>query len=252
MQAEGGIMSVTGPEDGPPVKVGQAIGDIGAGLYGIIGTLTALRQREITGEGQRVETNLFGTIVSFMEEYLTMYGITGEDPTPNGTRHQTGVPYQIFETADGHIALRILNSQWKEVVTEVFDAPSLSKYDSQQLRQENYDEIMDAMEPVLRERTNEEWLELFEDYGCPVGPLNKVSDVLNHPQARERGYVFEYDDPDLGEITLHGHPLHFSEYETEMHSGPPQLGEHTDEILSEHLNRSREELDELREEEIIE
>jgi crotonobetainyl-CoA:carnitine CoA-transferase CaiB-like acyl-CoA transferase len=92
MQAEGGIMSVTGPEGGPPVKVGQAIGDIGAGLYAVIGILSALRHRDATGQGQKFETDLFGTIVSYMEAYLTEYGITGEGPTPNGTRRQTQVP----------------------------------------------------------------------------------------------------------------------------------------------------------------
>lgn len=251
MQAEGGIMSVTGPEGGPPVKVGQAIGDIGAGLYAIIGTLTALREREQTGEGQRVETNLFGTIVSFMEEYLTMYGITGENPTPSGTRHQTGVPYQLFETADGQMALHIPSGQWDTIVTEVLDDESLLEYDSQQLRQEHYEEIMSVMVPLLRERTTEEWVEVFDELGCPCGPLNDVSDVLEHPQARARGYVQEYKDENVGEVILHGHPIHFSNGETEIRSGPPTLGQHTGEVLAERLGISRDEIRRLHDEEII-
>lgn len=252
MQAEGGIMSVTGPEDGPPVKVGQAIGDIGAGLYAVIGTITSLYNRELTGEGQKIDTNLFGTIVSFMEEYLTMYGITGENPTPYGTKHQTSVPYELFETADGYIALRVQSGEWEKVMSEVFDAEELVKYDTPQLKQEHYDEIMAVMRPVLREGTTDEWVELFEDIGCPCGPLNKVSDVIEHPQARDQGYVFEYDDPNVGEVILHGHPLHFSSIETEFRSGPPQYGQHTREVLTENLGLSESEIDALYERDIVE
>lgn len=248
MQAEGGIMSVTGPEDGEPMKVGQAIGDIGGGLYSLIGILTSLYHRERTGEGQKVETNLFGTIISFMEEYLTMYGITGENPTPFGTRHQTGVPYELFETKDGQMVLSVLgDNSWEAFVTEVLEEERLLKYDSQQLRQENYKEIMEVIRPVIQRKTTVEWREIFDELGFPNGPLNKVSDVVDHPQARARDYVFEYDDPHIGEITLHGHPLHFSKSETSIRSGPPQLGEHTDEVLSSTLGLSDSEIRELHE-----
>lgn len=246
MQAEGGLMSVTGPEGGPPTKVGQSIADIGAGLYAIIGTLTALHQRERTGRGQKVETNLFGTVVSFMEEYLTMYGITGEDPEPIGNRHQNLVPLEVFETADGHIALHTPSRQWPFLVTEVIGDESLLAYSSDRDRIEHYDEIMAAMRPVMCERSTAAWIEFFDEHGFPCGPINRVSDVIEHPQARDRGYVIEYDDPTVGEVTLHGHPLHFSEAETGIWSGFPSLGQHTDEVLSDRLNLAPAEIDRLR------
>jgi CoA:oxalate CoA-transferase len=257
MQAEAGMMSVTGPEDGQPVKLGQALGDIGSGLYALIGILTALYERERSGgdgAGQKVETNLFGTVVSFMEEYITRHGITGEDPTPYGTRHQTGVPYELFETADGHMVLSVTGrGAWERFVTEVLDdADHLLKYDSQRLRQEHYAELMAAIRPKLREQTTAEWREIFDDLGFPNGPLNRVSDVVEHPQARARDYVFEYEDETVGEVTLHGHPLHFSDADTSVRSGPPQLGEHTDDVLTEHLDRSPEEVDRLREDGAVE
>jgi crotonobetainyl-CoA:carnitine CoA-transferase CaiB-like acyl-CoA transferase len=266
MQAEGGIMSVTGPEGGPPVKLGQALGDIGSGLYALIGVLTALYERERDTEdaasadanaddpgGQKVRTNLFGTVVSFMEEYVTRYGITGEDPTPYGTRHQSGVPYELFETADGQMVLGVVGSgAWERFVTEVLDdAEGLLEYDSQRLRQEHYAEIMDVVRPKLRERTTAEWREIFDDLGFPNGPLNRVSDVVDHRQARDRGYVFEYEDEDLGDLLLHGHPLHFSGAERSIRRGPPGLGEHTDEILD-RLGHSPAEIDRLREEGAVE
>ena len=273
MQAEGGIMSVTGPEGGQPVKLGQALGDIGSGLYALVGILTALYERERLrepaetagagegggdgedgGGGQKVETNLFGTIVSFMEEYITRYGITGEDPTPYGTRHQTGVPYELFETADGHMVLSVTGQgSWERFVTEVLeDADHLLEYNSQRLRQEHYAELMEVIRPELREKTTAEWREIFDGMGFPNGPLNRVSDVVEHPQARARDYVFEYEDDEIGEVTLHGHPLHFSDADTSVRSGPPQLGEHTDAVLTEHLDRQPEEVDRLREDGAIE
>ncbi|SEH13561.1 Crotonobetainyl-CoA:carnitine CoA-transferase CaiB [Natronorubrum sediminis] len=251
MQAEAGIMSVTGPEGGDPVKVGQAIGDIGAGLYSTIAILAALHERDTGGTGQKVETNLFGTILSFMEEYITMYGMTGEDPEPMGTRHQTSVPYELFETQDGHVVINTLGVGWETFATELLDAPELAEYDTTEARQNNYDEIMDVMNPKVKEKTTEEWLALSDEYGFPCGPLNQVSDVVDHPQARARDYVFEYDDDRLGEVLLHGHPLHFSNGERDIRSGPPDLGEHTAEVLGQRLNLSEEELAQLEEEGVI-
>ena len=251
MQAEGGLMSVTGTEDGEVVKVGQAIGDIGAGLYTTIGILSALNHRKRTGEGQKVETSLFGTIVSFMEEYLTMYDITGEDPGPRGTRHQTGVPYELVETKDGHMVINVPGRVWEEFVASVLEAPELAEYDTQKLKQEHYEEIMELLRPEFRRRTTEKWREVLDELGCPNGPLNQVSDVVEHPQARARNYVFEYDDPNIGEVTLHGYPFHFSKTEREIRSGPPPLGEHNEEILGEKLDLSDTEIEDLREKNIV-
>ncbi|MFB6169568.1 MAG: CaiB/BaiF CoA transferase family protein [Haloarculaceae archaeon] len=251
LQAEGGIMSVTGPEGGPPMKVGQAIGDIGAGLYATIGILTAINQRERTGRGQKISTDLFGTIVSFMEEYLTMYGITGQDPTPFGTRHQTMVPYELFETKDSHIVLLVPSHRWPTFAREMLDAPELAEYETAEERQEHYEEIMDVMRPLLREKTTDEWREIFEERGLPSGRLNEVSDVVAHEQARDQGYVFDYEDDDIGEVTLHGHPLHFSDAERTVRRGPPRLGEHTREVLAEKLGLSPEEVEALFEEEVV-
>ena len=251
MQAEGGLMSVTGTQDGEVVKVGQAIGDIGAGLFTTVGILAALNHRQQTGEGQKVETSLFGTIVSFMEEYLTMYGITGENPSPRGTRHQTWVPYELFDTADGQMVISVPGRRWEEFATDVLDAPDLTKYDTQQKRQENYDEIMGVLRPKLRERPTTEWREILDELGCPNGPLNEVSDVIEHPQATERGYVFEYDDPNIGEVIMHGHPFHLSKTPGSIRSGPPLLGEHTGDVLRDKLGLSEAEVETLFENDAI-
>ena len=265
VQAEGGIMSVTGPEGGPPVKLGQALGDIGTGLYAVIGILSALLDRERGGRGadgddgdrkargQKVSTDLFGTIVSFMEEYLTIYGMTGEDPEPLGRRHQTVVPYEVAETADGHVAFAILggDDEWERFATEVLDAPELLEFDSRADRLDRYDEIAEVMHPILRGKTTEEWRAIFDDFGYPNGPLNRVSDVVGHPQALAQGAVVEHDHPEAGEVLVHGHPLRFSSGETGTRSGAPSLGEHTDEVLGERLGLDEEEIASLRDEGIV-
>lgn len=245
MQAEGGIMSVTGTEDGEVVKVGQAIGDIGAGLFNTIGILTALTHRERTGRGQKIETSLFGVITSFMEEYFTMYGITGEEPAPRGTRHQTGVPYELVETKDGDMVINVPDRRWEEFVTDVIDAPHLAEYDSSRLKQEHYEEIMAELRPAFRAKTTDEWAGILDELGCPNGPLNTVSDVVEHPQAQARDYVFEYDDENVGEVLLHGHPFHFSETPREIRSGPPRLGQQTGDVLRERLGLSEREIEDL-------
>lgn len=251
MQAEGGIMSVTGTENGENVKVGQAIGDIGAGLYAIIGILAALNHRHITGKGQKIETNLFGTIVSFMEEYITMYDIVGEDPKPLGTRHQTAVPYELVETKDGQMVISSMGNSWETFCRDIIQDETILEYDTQQLRQEYYEELMAVIRPRFKEKTTEEWAGILDEYGFPNGPLNHVSDVVDHPQAKERGYVIEYEDEQVGKTLLHGHPLHFSDSERCIHSGPPRLGQHTEEILSEKLGLSSKEITDLENNDVI-
>lgn len=251
MQAEGGIMSVTGPEDGEPVKLGQALGDIGAGLYATIGILGRLYERdagEAAAGGGRVGTDLFGTIISFMEEYLTGYGMTGENPTPFGRRHQGRVPYEVAETADGYIAFYTTGGEagWETFVTEILDAEELLEYDTLESRLANYDEIAEVIHPILRSRTTEEWQAVFDEYDFPNGPLNRVSDVVEHPQAREMGYVVEHEHEEAGPVIVHGHPLHFSGAEAGPVEDAPRLGEHTDSVLRDRLEMDAETIERLR------
>lgn len=261
LQAEGGIMSVTGPEGGEPVKLGQALGDIGAGLYAVIAILAALYERDAAGgadgsagAGQKVATDLFGTIVSFLEEYLTGYGMTGEDPTPFGRRHQGRVPYEVAETADGHVAFFVTGGEqgWETFVTEVLDAEELLAYDSLEARLEHYHEIAAVMHPILRERTTEAWREIFDEHGFPNGPLNRVSDVVDHPQARALGYVIEHDHDVAGPVLLHGHPLHFSRHERPPPGDAPTLGQDTDAVLRDRLDLDGETIARLRADGVVE
>ena len=244
-------MSITGPEGGPPVKVGQAIGDIGAGLYATIAILAALYERDRSGRGQKVSTDLFGTITSFLDEYITMYGMTGENPEPRGTRHQSGVPYELVETRDGHLVVSAFGGGWETFAREIVEDESVASYTTNEARRHHYDEIMAVIRPTFREKSTDEWIEKLEEHGFPCGPLNTVGDVVEHPQARAREYVYAYTDEEVGQVLLPGYPIAFSASKRPDDEGIPQLGQHTEDVLAEQLGYSSSSIAELRESEVI-
>ena len=234
LQAEGGIMSVTGPEGGDPVKVGQAIGDITAGMFAAIGVLARLHERDrddVEATGGQFDVGLFDAIVSLMNEYLTIYGETGEVPGPQGTSHQTMVPYQLFETADGSVVTGVPgDDRWDDFV-EAVGREELSAYPTNYERAEHEDEVIPILEEAFREHSTEYWLDRLTEYGFPNGPLNDVADIVDHDHARARELVVDYEDDDWGDHVLPGFPVNFPDRETGIRSPAPRLGEHTDEVF---------------------
>ena len=241
LQAEGGIMSVTGPEGGDPVKVGQAIGDLTAGMFATIAILARLHERderdgtEGTDEGEFVgkfDVGLFDAIVSVMNEYLTFNSMAGEVPGPQGTSHQSIVPYQLFETADGHVVTGVPSDERWDDFVDVVGREELREYPTNDDRVANEETVAAMIQEEFAKRSTEHWLSALTERGFPTGPLNDVSEVVDHDQARVRGLVREHDDPDAGEVVLPGHPVHFPDFETEIRQPVPRLGEHTDEVFA--------------------
>ncbi|MEF8843244.1 MAG: CaiB/BaiF CoA-transferase family protein [Haloarculaceae archaeon] len=231
LQAEGGIMSVTGPEGGDPVKVGQAIGDLTAGMFATIGILARLQEVAGGHGGGKLDVGLFDAVVSMMNEYLTFYSMNGEVPGPQGTTHQSMVPYQLFETDDGYLVTAVpADDRWDEFV-DVVGCESVREYGTNAERVENETEVVAAIQTELAAESTEYWQDALEDAGFPVGPLNDVADVVGHEQAEARGLVPTFDDPDAGEVLLPGHPVHFPDHSTAIRSLPPELGEHTEAVL---------------------
>jgi len=246
LQAEGGIMSVTGPEDGDPVKVGQAIGDLTAGMFATVGVLARLQEVAAGDGGGKLDVGLFDAVVSMMNEYLTFYSMNGEVPGPQGTSHQSMVPYQLFETDDGYLVTAVpADDRWDEFV-DVVGCESVREYGTNAERVENETEVVAAIQAELAAESTDHWQDALEDAGFPVGPLNDVADVVGHEQAEARGLVPRFDDPDAGEIVLPGHPVHFPDHATAIRSLPPELGEHTETVL-EALGHDAESIARLRE-----
>jgi formyl-CoA transferase/CoA:oxalate CoA-transferase len=231
LQAEGGIMSVTGPEGGDPVKVGQAIGDLTAGMFATVGVLARLQEVAAGQGGGKLDVGLFDAVVSMMNEYLTFYSMNGEVPGPQGTSHQSLVPYQLFETADGYVVTAVpADDRWDEFV-DVVGCESVREYATNAERVENETEVVAAIQTELAAEPTDYWQDALEAAGFPVGPLNDVADVVAHEQAEARGLVPRFDDPDAGEVVLPGHPVHFPDHSTAIRSLPPELGEHTETVL---------------------
>lgn len=239
LQAEGGIMSVTGPEGGEPVKVGQAIGDLTTGMFAAIGILARLYEREGPEAGDaesfngKFDVGLFDSIVTLLNEYLTSYSMDGSVPGPQGTSHQTLVPYQRFETADGALVTGVpSDDRWDDFV-ELVGREELAEYPTNDDRYEHADAVVGIIEEEFATEPTEYWLDRLIDYGFPCGPINDVEDVVNYDQTRARDLVVEHDDPDWGECLLPGHPINFPEHDDVVRSPAPRLGEHTESVFGE-------------------
>jgi len=233
LQAEGGIMSVTGPEGGDPVKVGQALGDLNTGLLTTIGILARLYEREQTGEGGQFDVGLYDAVVSFLNEYITSYSMTGDVPGPQGTSHQTSVPYQLFETADSHIVTGVgSDERWDDFV-EAIGREELADYPTNADRVEHKERVVSIIQEEFRKEPTEYWLDRLTEYGFPNGPMNNVEDVVENEQSEARGLVEEHDDPDWGECLMPGHPIHFPDHDTSIRSPAPRLGEDVEEVFGE-------------------
>ncbi len=250
LQAEGGIMSVTGPEGGDPVKVGQAIGDLATGTFAAMGVLARLYQRETGARGGpdgasagaadatsddsfvgELDVGLFDAIVHLMNEYLTWYSIDGTVPGPQGTSHQALVPYQLFETADGYLVTGVpSDDRWDDFV-DLLGREELREYPTNDDRVEHRETVVGAIEEEFAAEPTAYWTEALDEAGFPVGPLSDVEAVVDHEQTRARGLVREHVDAGGERVLLPGHPVNFPEYDAPIRSPAPELGAHTDEVF---------------------
>jgi crotonobetainyl-CoA:carnitine CoA-transferase CaiB-like acyl-CoA transferase len=232
LQAEGGIMSLTGPEDGDPVKVGQAVGDLTSGMFAAVGVLARLHDAERTGAGGQFDVSLFDAVVTLLNEYPTQYDLTGEVPGTQGTSHQTLVPYQLFDTADGQIVLGVpSDDRWDEFVDAV-GCESVREFGSNDERVANRADVVEAIQDRLNEEPADHWAAVLDDAGFPNGPLNDVAEVVAHPQAEARDLFARIED-DGTSLLLPNHPLHFPDLDGVGVRGPaPDLGEHTESVFA--------------------
>lgn len=232
-QGMGGLMSVTGEPGGAPVKGGYSLADVGAGMWAIIGILAALRERDISGVGQWVDSSLLDTMISWQTYLAGNYFATNQDPEPLGGAHPNIVPYQVFEANDGHFILAVGNDQlWQRFIKtmdmKVFDD---SRFDTNPKRVENRDLLISILDETFKEKSVKEWVDLFEDAGIPCGPVNKFSDILQDPHVKEREMVVETEHNKLGTLNTLGVPVKLSRTPGKVDSVPPELGEHSQEIL---------------------
>lgn len=253
IQARGGIMSLTGEPGGPPIRPGVSFGDIIAGLFACVGILSALIERDKSGEGQLVDISMLDCQLAVLENALERYFATGEIPRALGTRHPIFTPFQVFETKDDYIALAITGQQWPLFCAtinhiELIDDP---RFETGELRTKNYALLEPILTEAIKTQTTQEWLEEFEKVEIPCSPVNTVDKVATDPQALAREMIVEIFQPKVGKVKVINTPVKLSRTVCRVEGVCPELGEHTEEVLTSLLGISQAELKQLREQKVI-
>jgi crotonobetainyl-CoA:carnitine CoA-transferase CaiB-like acyl-CoA transferase len=233
IQAMSGLMSVTGPKDGPPYRIPLAISDVGAGLYLTIGVLSALQARHKTGEGQWVETSLLEATVSLGVYEAANFFANGKRPEKLGQGHRGSSPYQVFQTRDGWLTIGAAQQNFFIKVCEMIGKPELpqdARFKTNALRVQNNDAIVAILQAELLKRSNDEWLKAFEAEGIPAGPVMHHDEVFADPQILARGMVAEVEHAKAGKQKTLGVPLKLSATPGGVRRAAPALGQHDDEI----------------------
>lgn len=248
MQAEGGMMSITGEEDGPPVRIGVAIADIGAGMYATQAILAALLARELgDSTGQKIDVSLLDGQVAWMTYMASSYFATGEPPRRMGSKHPNIAPYQAFETADSYLVVAVSSEQMWPRFCRAIDREDLiedARFETNSDRVANRDELDAILEAELAEQPIESLLERLNDHGVPASPVRDLEEVFDDPQVEARRMLRYVEHPTAGEVAMPASPMHLSHTPTEIRRHPPDHGEHTVDVLNEH-GYTREDIEEL-------
>jgi CoA:oxalate CoA-transferase len=237
VQAMGGIMSMTGPENGEPVRVGVSIGDISGGLFLVIGILSALWECQKSGLGQMIDLSMLDCQVAILENAFIRHFATGEIPRPMGTKHQVAAIHQAFPTKDGHIAFTVGGlEQWTTFLEVIgrLDILSEVKYHDRYSRAQNMKELEPIIIEALSHATTDEWMKRFEEVAIPCGRINNIGQAAKNPQLLHRKMFIDLPCPAAkgGVMTVSNSPLKLSRTPPQVVKGAPDLGEHTDEVLS--------------------
>ena len=254
IQGMGGIISITGEPDRPPVRVGTSIGDITSALFTAIGILSALRHRDQTGEGQLIDVGMLDCQVAILENAMVRYFSTGDIPRPLGRRHPAITPFEVFESADGYVVIAIGNNELWRKFCEHVDHPELiddDRFNTNALRTENHESLFPILAEIMCRRTTDEWVEALEAIGVPCGPVNTVDKVANDPQVLARDMIAEVEHNTTGTVQIPGIPIKLSETPGQIDAPAPNLGEHTSEVLIDLLGLGAEEVNQLKQDGIV-
>ena len=254
MQAEGGLMSITGDADGSPYRLGVAISDIVSGMFAAQGITLALLARERSGRGQLVDIGMLDATAALLTYQAAICFATGVPPSRMGNRHPTIVPYETFPVADGEVVVAVGNDdQWTRFCEAIGNAALAAdaRFSTNRLRVEHYAELRPLLSERLARRTRDEWLRDFKKAGVPSGAVRNVAEVLEDPQLAVREMIASVEHPALGNVRVLGTPLKLSDSPGSIRSAPPTLGQHTDSVLKRDLGLSDAEIRELRDKGVV-
>ena len=236
-QGFSGLMSITGEPGRPPVKTGNSIADINAGILAVAGITAAYVHKLKTGLGQVVDTSLMEAALQQTYWQAASYFATGESVGPTGSAHLLTAPYQAFRTRDGWVNIGGANQANWERIADVLGHPEWrgdSRFATNTARMQNLAELTAAMDAVLKDRDTAHWIEAFDSAGVPVGPVHTIGQALSHPQTLARNMVVDLEHPQAGPTKALGCPIHFSLTPTRIDRPAPMLGQHSRELLREY------------------
>ncbi|MEH6359877.1 MAG: CaiB/BaiF CoA-transferase family protein [Amylibacter sp.] len=239
-QGYGGIMSLTGDADGPPMKVGVGIADVMCGMYATIGILAALRHLERTGEGQHIDVALVDTQMAWLINEGTNFLTSGKLPERRGNAHPNIVPYDVFTASDGHVIVAVGNDAQFKRFCDFLGHPELAEsplYATNGARIKNRIDLMLVIRPVLALRKMVDIITGMEALSLPVGPINTVGGALQSDQAKARDMVVSIPSEAVksGAVSLLGNPLNLSRTPVTYRTPPPRFGQDTDEVIAEYI-----------------
>jgi crotonobetainyl-CoA:carnitine CoA-transferase CaiB-like acyl-CoA transferase len=234
VQAESGVMDITGFADGPPVKMGTSIADLVAGMSAAHGVTLALLARTKTKRGQKVELGMLDAMAALLTYQAGIYWGTGQKPGRRGNAHPSIVPYEVFKAADAYLTLGVANNSLWERCCTAMDRPDLVKdprFATEAARVEHRAVLVPLLNEILGERSADEWMKRLEAAGVPAGRIRTVPEVCESEHLKARGMIQRLKHPKAGMITVMGVPIKLHATPGAVTTPPPTLGQHTDQIL---------------------
>ena len=235
-QGMGGLMSITGLPGQGPVRVGIPIADLTAGLFCALGIMVALLEREQSGEGQWVQTSLLQAQIFMLDFQAARWLIKHEVPGQAGNNHPTSIPTGVFKTADGHINVACAGQKIWERFCQAVDAQRLADspdYETAAARLKNRDALNAEIDKIMAHRTSADWVDALNEAGVPCGPIYSIDQVFADPQVEHLGIAQSVAKPDGETLTVVGQPVELSRTPSRIVVAPPEIGQHTDEVLKE-------------------
>jgi len=234
VQAESGVMDLTGFTDGPPVKVGNSIADLAAGMSAAHGVTLALLARTRTRKGQKVEISMLDVMASLLTYQAGSYFGTGQRPTRRGNAHPSIVPYEVFRASDAFLVLGVANNSLWAKCCAVLERPDLTKdnrFDAEAKRVQNRDVLVPLLNEILGTRAAAEWIKRFEAAGIPAGLIKSVAEVCESEHLKARGMTVSLPHPKAERVTVMGVPVRLHATPGKVTTAPPLLGQHTETVL---------------------
>ncbi|HXH83335.1 MAG TPA: CoA transferase [Candidatus Tectomicrobia bacterium] len=234
VQAESGVMDITGFPDGPPVKVGTSIADLVAGMSAAHGITLALLARQRTRRGQKVEISMLDAMAALLTYQAGIYLGTGQKPTRRGNQHPSIVPYEVFRASDAYLTLGVANNSLWERCCGAMDRPDLARdprFATEADRVKNRDVLVPLLNEILGARSTDEWMKRFEAAGVPAGRIRTVAEVCESEHLKARGMIVPLRHPRAGTIRVLGVPIRLHATPGKVSTPPPVLGQHTGAVL---------------------